>query len=200
MEINSLNLDPSCWKILFLLSEQNVHFTLKYVPLSEDEECKFGKYKNDFEFILDNFDEIVPQNLRTGYANWIRKIDCDLVPNVIMPIRFEKVINPIINRKPPSLEKLKIKRDLLMNKLISYNKELKDQDWLLGKDFSLADITLASSLAVLDYLGEIQWKNEKIKSIYIWYLKIKSRPGFKTIMMQKFEAIKPYRSFNMQDF
>ena len=35
----------------------------------------------------------------------------------------------------------------------------KNRDWLAGKNFSIADISAAANLSILDYLGEIKWRD-----------------------------------------
>ncbi|MDR1609528.1 MAG: glutathione S-transferase family protein [Holosporales bacterium] len=72
------------------------------------------------------------------------------------------------------------------------------RNWLAGKDFSIADIHAASLISVLDYLGVIVWdKYEVAKS---WYAKIKSRPGFRSILSDNLPQVPPAPEYSNPDF
>ncbi|MBQ2176407.1 MAG: glutathione S-transferase family protein, partial [Alphaproteobacteria bacterium] len=72
------------------------------------------------------------------------------------------------------------------------------RNWLAGKEFSIADIATASLLSVMDYLGIIQWhKYELVKS---WYVRIKSRPSFRSILQDNVPQIPPASNYANLDF
>lgn len=52
--------------------------------------------------------------------------------------------------------------------------------WLAGDNFSLADITAASHISCIDYLGDIAW--EDYQQAKQWYARIKSRPSFRPLL------------------
>ena len=52
--------------------------------------------------------------------------------------------------------------------------------WLAGENFSLADITAASHISCIDYLGDIAW--EDYQQAKQWYARIKSRPSFRPLL------------------
>lgn len=70
--------------------------------------------------------------------------------------------------------------------------------FLAGDVFSLADISAAAQLSVIDYLGDIPW--EGYKNAKIWYSKIKSRPSFKEILKDNIKGILPSKHYNNLDF
>lgn len=69
---------------------------------------------------------------------------------------------------------------------------------LAGREFSLADITAAAHLSVIDYLGDIEWGN--YKNAKLWYSKIKSRPSFKEILKDTIKGIPPSKHYQNLDF
>ena len=78
-------------------------------------------------------------------------------------------------------------------------------DWLAarrvylgGKSLSMADLTVASHLSVLDYLGEVSW--DSYPEMRIWYSKIKSRPSFSSLLQDKIPGIIPSESYSNLDF
>lgn len=71
-------------------------------------------------------------------------------------------------------------------------------NYLAGDDFSLADITAAAHLSVVDYLGDIPW--DGYKNAKLWYSKIKSRPSFKEILKDNIKGILPAKHYMNLDF
>ena len=70
--------------------------------------------------------------------------------------------------------------------------------YLGGKSLSMADLTVASHLSVLDYLGEVSW--DSYPEMRIWYSKIKSRPSFSSLLQDKIPGIIPSESYSNLDF
>ena len=50
-------------------------------------------------------------------------------------------------------------------------------------EFTIADISAAASISIIDYLGEIKWKDYSYAKE--WYARIKSRPSFRKILEDK---------------
>lgn len=75
---------------------------------------------------------------------------------------------------------------------------LKCRKWLAGEDFSLADITAATQISSLDYLGEISWSKYKI--LKDWYITIKSKIAFQSILKDKIEGFQPSKYYCELDF
>lgn len=71
-------------------------------------------------------------------------------------------------------------------------------NYLAGDVFSMADISAAVNLSILDYLGDISW--DDYKNAKLWYSKIKSRPSFKDILKDNIRGILPARSYADLDF
>jgi glutathione S-transferase len=69
---------------------------------------------------------------------------------------------------------------------------------MAGENFTVADISYASFLSCLDYLGEIQWG--RIPVTKKWYAKIKSRPTFRDILQEKIYTIPPSKNYKNLDF
>jgi glutathione S-transferase len=70
--------------------------------------------------------------------------------------------------------------------------------WLAGGDLSLADITAAAHLSVLDYLGDVPWdKHDGAKQ---WYQRIKSRPSFRSLLADHIPGMPPPAYYADLDF
>ena len=69
---------------------------------------------------------------------------------------------------------------------------------LAGNDLTLADLTVAAHLSILDYLGDIPW--DEYKNAKLWYAKIKSRPSFRDILKDNIRGIHPSSNYTNLDF
>ena len=72
------------------------------------------------------------------------------------------------------------------------------RSYLGGRSLSIADLTVAAHLSVLDYLGEISWEN--YPDTKDWYTKIKSRPSFNSLLHDKLAGIMPSETYANLDF
>lgn len=74
----------------------------------------------------------------------------------------------------------------------------KKRKWLAGERFSLADITAASHLSVLDYTGDVPWMHNM--AVKEWYALIKSRPSFRPLLEERIPGFKPPSYYDNPDF
>ena len=200
MQVSLLSLCPKSWKVLFLLKENEISFEFKTLPLNEKKALKIGTYDSFLSYLLDNIDILIPKELRKESGKFIDEIENDLCNNLVMKIRNERIINPLVKRIPPNTNKLQGYRTNLKKSLKNYSKIVGKNTWLLKEGFSIADIYLSTCIAVLDYLGEVSWKDNEIKDLYDWYLKIKCKSSFEPILRQRCEGVPPHKNFINLDF
>ena len=70
--------------------------------------------------------------------------------------------------------------------------------WLAGDDFSLADVTAASHVSVVDYLGDVPWTEHSGSKD--WYARVKSRPSFRAILADRIPGEPPPKHYADLDF
>jgi glutathione S-transferase len=73
-----------------------------------------------------------------------------------------------------------------------------DRKWLAGPELSMADIAAAAHLSVLDYLGDVPWR--EAPGAKEWYAKMKSRPSMRPILMDRLMGLKPPDHYDDPDF
>ena len=72
------------------------------------------------------------------------------------------------------------------------------RNWLAGPRMSYADLAAAASISVLDYLGEVDWNgNPAAKE---WYTRVKSRPAFRPLLMDRVRGLSPAAHYADLDF
>ncbi len=72
------------------------------------------------------------------------------------------------------------------------------RNWLAGDYFSIADITAAAHISVVDYFGDINW--EKFESVKNWFMRIKSRPTYRGFFSDRVPSIPPSAHYCELDF
>jgi len=72
------------------------------------------------------------------------------------------------------------------------------RNYLAGNRVSMADIAAAAHLSVIDYLGDINWDNwPEAKD---WYMRVKSRPSFRTVLSDRIGGLAPPIHYDKLDF
>lgn len=110
----------------------------------------------------------------------------------------EKIIKRFHLKQAPNSKILKAGINNLKFHL-EYIDYLADRNnYLAGKEVSLADLTAAAHLSIIDYLGDIPWND--YKNAKLWYAKMKSRPSFKEILKETIRGIRPSANYADLDF
>ena len=70
--------------------------------------------------------------------------------------------------------------------------------WLGGDYFSIADVSAAAQLSVIDYLGGIDWDSFPLAKDY--YVRLKSRPSMRPILADRVDGLRPAAVYAKLDF
>ena len=72
------------------------------------------------------------------------------------------------------------------------------RNWLAGNRLTYADFAAAAQLSTADYLGDVPWsENEAAKA---WYARIKSRPSFRPLLLDRVRGMDPSAHYADLDF
>jgi glutathione S-transferase len=74
----------------------------------------------------------------------------------------------------------------------------RDQKWLTGESFTLADIAAAAHISMVDFLGEIAW--DDYPEVKEWYALVKSRPSFRPLLNDRVKGYVPPKCYADVDF
>jgi glutathione S-transferase len=72
------------------------------------------------------------------------------------------------------------------------------RNWLAGPRLTYADLAAAATLSVLDYLGEIAWRD--YPAARDWYSRMKSRPSFRPLLADRVRGLSPVSHYADLDF
>ena len=72
------------------------------------------------------------------------------------------------------------------------------RDWLAGKSLSFADFAAAAHLSVIDYFGDVPWRDFPITKT--WYVRLKCRPCFRPLLADRWPGMVPAADYDNLDF
>ncbi|RZJ94229.1 MAG: glutathione S-transferase family protein [Brevundimonas sp.] len=128
-------------------------------------------------------------------VGWFDRRFTDEVDAVLLHERMEK---PLLRLGPPEARALRAGREALRGHLSMLEALLGERDWLAGRRMSQADIVAVAHLSILDYFGELSWAN--YPALKTWYMKLKSRPCFRTLLSDRFPGVAAAAHYTDLDF
>ena len=103
-----------------------------------------------------------------------------------------------LTRSAPDMNVIRTGREALREALPVLGKVVEERGNLAGRICTIADLALAAHLSALDYFGEVPWEvNAPLKE---WYMRMKSRPSFRPLLMDRVPGINPPDSYANLDF
>jgi glutathione S-transferase len=113
-------------------------------------------------------------------------------------ILHEKMEKRLLGLGAPELANLRQGRDGLKVHLGYIEGLLQEREWLAGRRLSLADFAAAAHLSVIDYFGDVPWAD--FAAAKTWYMKLKSRPAFRPLLLDRWPGLSPARHYDDLDF
>jgi glutathione S-transferase len=123
-----------------------------------------------------------------------RKFDFE-VNGLLLREKMEKRLHGL---GAPELAALRAGREALRTHLAYIDKLLQARDWLSGHRLSLADFAAAANLSVIDYFGDVPWRD--YAATKTWYMKLKSRPCFRPLLADRWPGLAPAAHYDDLDF
>ena len=144
--------------------------------------------------------KLLPENLkeRAEARRIMDWFDTKFYNEVYKYIVAEKIIKRFHLKQAPNSRILKAGLNNLKYHM-EYVEYLADKNnYLAGKELTMADLTVAAHLSIIDYLGDIDW--DEYKNAKLWYAKIKSRPSFRDILKDNIRGIHASPHYSNLDF
>ncbi|MGB8602820.1 MAG: glutathione S-transferase family protein [Rhizomicrobium sp.] len=116
-------------------------------------------------------------------------------------IVFEKA-NPRFtgapSRSTPDMNVIRKGREELHKALTAYGAIVEARGNLTSKACTIADLALGANLSALDYFGEVKWND--YPAMREWYMRIKSRPAFRSLLADRVPGQPPVAHYAELDF
>lgn len=101
-------------------------------------------------------------------------------------------------RLPPDMQTLRLGRQTLRPALQMLGQLADEHGFLASREMSLADLAAGAHLSALDYFGEVPWT--EFTALTEWFLRMKSRPAFRTLLGDRVPGQPPVPHYAVLDF
>jgi len=215
-------LSPLSRKIRLVLQEKNLEFSMQVEKVWErraefvalNPACDVpvliepdGTVLAEVSAIAEYLDEVYREKLLLGLnptdraevRRLVAWFDIKMNREVTEPLVTEKFTKRFLGVGAPDSAVIRAAKANLKYHLdyIAYLTE-RYRGWLAGDYFSLADVTAAAHLSVLDYLGDVAW--DEFEPAKEWYARVKSRPTFRPILAETVPGAPPPKHYADLDF
>ncbi len=128
-------------------------------------------------------------------VDWFaRKFDMEVTENLV----GEKLLKRFMGLGQPDSAAIKAGRHNIHYHLDYIAWLTERRNWLAGEHFSLADIAAAAQISCVDYLGDVPWADHELAKD--WYVRVKSRPCFRSILADLMPGCPPPAHYADLDF
>lgn len=159
-----------------------------------DETC--GTFKRERRLFSD--DPLVRAETRRLLHWFLTKFDEEVAYPLVYERIFKRIMPAALGISSPNSTILRKARQNLTPHMKYLEWLIYNRDWFAGDSFGYADLAAASEISILDYTGEIDWSQYPI--IKDWYLRIKSRPSFRSILQDRITGLSPVAHYADLDF
>ena len=214
-------LSPPCRKVRLALQEKRIPFDMRAervwerrpeflelnpagtVPVLTEEN---GLVLADSYVICEYLDEAYPDTPLLGRTHAERaevrrlvawfdgKFDREVTQNLL----YEKQFKRILDRGNPDGSALRAGYSNIKPHLHYLGWLAETRIWLAGSNLSLADLAAAAHLSALDYIGDVDWS--QCEAAKDWYARVKSRPSFRPLLLERISGLMPPPHYADLDF
>ncbi len=173
------------------------------LPVLADED---GTVVSDHGAIVEYLDEVYAEPSLIGrtpieraearrLAAWF---DDKFHREVTLHIAGEKLTARVSANAAPDSRALRAGRENIHTHLqyITWLKERRG--WLAGDQLSIADLSAAANLSLVDYSGDVPW--DQYPEAKEWYVRMKSRPSFRALLRDTIPGAPPAPIYTDLDF
>jgi glutathione S-transferase len=129
---------------------------------------------------------------------FLQKFEIDVTRSLVRELVFKLVMTPDQGGGAPDSKILRTSRANIRQHLKYLAWLAGSRPYLAGDRLSYADLSAAASISVLDYLGEIDWASAP--QVKEWYQRIKSRPSFRPLLLERIRGVTPASHYADLDF
>lgn len=96
-------------------------------------------------------------------------------------------------QRAPDMQIVRAGREALRASLAELGASAEQNGCLAARDCSLGDLAVAAHLSAIDYFGEVPWS--EFPAAAEWYIRIKSRPSFRTLLGDRIPGQPPVSTY-----
>jgi glutathione S-transferase len=128
-------------------------------------------------------------------ADWFDDKFCREVTN---HLAGEKLLRRVSENTAPNSRALKAGRENIHTHLQYIAWLTERRSWLAGDHVSVADISAAANISLVDYCGDVPWSDHPLAKE--WYVRFKSRPCMRPLLQDLVSNVPPANVYGNLDF
>lgn len=136
--------------------------------------------------------------LRAEVRRLVDWFDHKFYHEVTVPTAGEKLTKRVLTRDAPDSRLIRAGRANIHTHLQYIAWLSERRRWLGGDTLSLADLTAAAHLSLVDYAGDVPWEEHELAKD--WYARVKSRPSFRCLLAETVPGVPAPRHYADLDF
>ena len=126
------------------------------------------------------------------------KMFAEVTDYLVMERVFKRLMPGHLGGGAPDVAAIRAGRNNIRYHLAYVGFLMRARNWLAGDRLSYADLAAAAQFSCADYLGDVPWQeNEQAKQ---WYARIKSRPSFRPLLLDRITGMPPADHYADLDF
>lgn len=175
-----------------LLAEGD-HPLVGAVPIAEYLDETRGVFQRDRRLMAE--DPFVRAEIRRLVEWYLVKTEAEVTRHLV----HERALKPLMGGEgAPDSAAIRAARANVRQHLKYTNWLAATRDWLAGPKLSYADVAAAATFSILDYMGEIEWRD--FEAARDWYSRMKSRPSFRPLLAERVRGLAPASHYADIDF
>jgi glutathione S-transferase len=212
---------PAARKVRLALHEKRLEFTEEtFEPWQHNDDLLVLNPAGEMPVLVDDedkvicghiaiceyLDEVYPETSLLGkdptdraearrLAAWF---DEKFYREVTQHLAGEKLTRRLSANAAPDSRALKAGRDNIHTHLQYIAWLTERRSWLAGDHISVADLSAAANLSLVDYSGDVPWDDHPLTKE--WYVRLKSRPSFRCLLRDILPGIPPAAVYADLDF
>jgi glutathione S-transferase len=186
-----LALNPA-GSIPVLLAEGD-HPLVGAVPIAEYLDETRGVFQRERRLMAE--DPFARAEIRRLVEWYLVKTEAEVTKHLV----HERALKPLMGGEgAPDSAAIRAARANVRQHLKYTNWLAATRDWLAGPKLSYADVAAAATFSILDYMGEIEWR--EFEAARDWYSRMKSRPSFRPLLAERVRGLAPASHYADIDF
>lgn len=129
---------------------------------------------------------------------YLVKLDSEVTRHLVRERVFKPMMPPEQGGGSPDSTAIRTARANIKQHMKYTNWLAGSRNWLAGPRLTYADLAAAAALSVLDYLGEVDWRDNN--AARDWYARVKSRPSFRSLLNDRVRGLAPATHYADLDF
>ncbi|MGU9962972.1 MAG: glutathione S-transferase family protein [Candidatus Halichondribacter symbioticus] len=213
-------LSPFCRKVRLVMAEKSIEVDLRAepywqkradflrlnpsskVPVLQDHQMVLSESNAICEYLEELYPSpaLLPHGPeeRAEVRRLINWFDDTFYHSVTHNLLNERLLKKVTGRGMPESRNIREGMKNIKTTLDYLNWLLDRRRWLGGHMLSLADFSAAAQLSCLDYISDVDWDRSAL--VKNWYATLKSRPAFRTLLVDHIDGFPPPPHYANLDF